>query len=147
MSRSTRSRQVASAAASVAVSDAAFGEDSAAASEAVSRTGVQRPERLLPAMLPPLPPGCDGPTGASETRHSPARAGPTNPVAGRNIDCRGAFERHRPWFAGSHCGSADGQAFPSGYWSKLQHFSRTIIFTAIWPILDRPQRQADPLLA
>ncbi len=132
--RSTRSRQAAraaaSGAASVAVSEVASGEDSEAATEAVSKTGVQQPERLLPAIPPPSPPACAGSTGGSATRRSPARAPPTDPAAGRETDCLGVFERRHPWFAGAHCGSADGQAFPSRYWSKLQHFSASIVFAA-----------------
>ncbi len=80
------------------------------------------------------------------TRCTPARAPPTDPAAGRETNCPGVIECHRPWFAGSHCGSAYGQVFPSRFWSELQHLFTSIIFSAVWPVLDRPNWQANPLL-
>jgi hypothetical protein len=101
--------------------------------------------RRRPLATPQLsPPGLTGPTGGLASRPLPAKAPPNEPATGRETNCPGVFERHRPWFARPHCGSADRQVFPSGYWSN--HLSSPFVFAAVRSVLDRPQWQADPLL-
>ncbi len=96
------------------------------------------------ATLQLTPPGLTGPTGGLASSPLPAKAPPNEPATGRETNCPGVFERLRPWFARSHSGSADRHVFPSGYWSK--HLSSPFVFAAVRSVLDRPQKQADPLL-